>query len=401
MMLRIRLLIIIFLSILLNCCTKNNDIERNGAPVIYFFTPDADTVGASVKIFGRNFDPNPVNNFIYFGNMKTTAFHVTKDTKNIDTLRIDTLLVNVPNGAVTNRIKLEINSNSIISKDTFFVLTGRWKQKKSCNGARFEAFSFMLNNKGFIGTGLGNEFLSDFWEYDPSSNIWSKKADFLGGKRRRAVSFEIDGKGYVGLGSNAFNEPNDFYEYNPMDDSWTKLGDFPVYLYNDAVGLSINGKGYCISGDFSNQVWEYDPATDQWKRKKDFPGLSRSYASGFVIGKKGYLGIGDHGGDPKLTDLWEYEPIQDNWVQKSNLPKYIGTGAVGFSIDGKGYFGNGNMCSFLIFEYDPNTDKWVRKTNFPGASLGHAVSFMSNHKAYIATGVKNNDVSDELWEFEP
>jgi hypothetical protein len=41
-------------------------------------------------------------------------------------------------------------------------------------------------------------YYRDFWEYDPSSNVWTRKADFGGKKRSDAVGFSVGGKGYLG-----------------------------------------------------------------------------------------------------------------------------------------------------------------------------------------------------------
>ena len=41
---------------------------------------------------------------------------------------------------------------------------------------------------------------NDFWEYDPSTNTWTQKADFGGTARNWAVGFSIGNKGYIGTG---------------------------------------------------------------------------------------------------------------------------------------------------------------------------------------------------------
>ena len=40
----------------------------------------------------------------------------------------------------------------------------------------------------------------DFWEYDPTANTWTQKADFGGTARKNAVGFSIGTKGYIGTG---------------------------------------------------------------------------------------------------------------------------------------------------------------------------------------------------------
>jgi hypothetical protein len=70
---------------------------------------------------------------------------------------------------------------------------------------RGSAVGFTAYNKAYVGLGQGNSagFYNDFWEYDPSTEVWTQKADFIGSARRGAVGFSIDDIGYVGTGQDA------------------------------------------------------------------------------------------------------------------------------------------------------------------------------------------------------
>ena len=41
-------------------------------------------------------------------------------------------------------------------------------------------FATGINNKGYVGTGDSVSYFKDFWEYDPATDIWTKKSS-LGG----------------------------------------------------------------------------------------------------------------------------------------------------------------------------------------------------------------------------
>ncbi len=45
--------------------------------------------------------------------------------------------------------------------------------------AREYATGFSIGNKGYIGLGISPAFLNDFYEYNPKTNVWNEKADFL------------------------------------------------------------------------------------------------------------------------------------------------------------------------------------------------------------------------------
>jgi len=129
------------------------------------------------------------------------------------------------------------------------------------------AVGYSISGKGYVGTGRywdGGSAINyrDFWEYDPSSNTWTQKADLTGSDRWLAVAFPIGTRGYVGTGISS-----------------APLGDF----------------------------WEYDPQTDGWTSKATFGGTARYSAVGFSIGNEGYVGTGiDVLG--RRRDFWRYRP---------------------------------------------------------------------------------------------
>src|SRR3954468_6201863 len=98
--------------------------------------------------------------------------------------------------------------------------------------ARSTAFSFTIGGKGYAGTGVDSvlKVLKDFWEYDTLTNTWTQKADFGGGTRFNGVAFTIGNKGYAGLGSSTYPSytwVTTWYEYDPTTNIWTQKGNFP------------------------------------------------------------------------------------------------------------------------------------------------------------------------------
>ncbi|MCY7409984.1 MAG: hypothetical protein LH473_06910 [Chitinophagales bacterium] len=81
------------------------------------------------------------------------------------------------------------------------------------------------------------------------ADTWIQKNDFSGYGRSDAASFIINGKGYVGTGGVPTNETyaKDIWEYEPSTDSWTQKADIPVGR-TEAVGFSIGSKGYIGTG---------------------------------------------------------------------------------------------------------------------------------------------------------
>ncbi len=252
-----------------------------------------------------------------------------------------------------------------------------WAQKANVGGSgRMDAVGFSIESKGYIGTGLGTGgyLLNDFWEYDPATNTWTQKANFGGSPRYGAVGFTISGKGYIGTGlginSNySAHYYNDFWEYDPSTNTWTQKANFGGSARYYAVGFSIGTKGYIGTGLDSNNVrndfWEYDFTTNAWTQKANFGGSARENAVGFSIGTQGYIGIGQSfsGFD---NDFWQYTPScifpnaptnttppanQNICVGKTTTLSASGTGTLGWysdSISGTWLGGGSNFTTPIL-----------------------------------------------------
>jgi N-acetylneuraminic acid mutarotase len=129
----------------------------------------------------------------------------------------------------------------------------------------------VVNNRGYVGTGVidGASWTTtgDFWEYDPTGDTWTKRADFFGVTRGYAQGFAINGKGYIGLG----------------------------VQYIEPMTLPVD-------------LWEYDPQGNAWTRQPDLPGSGRGMAVSFVIDSRGYVGLGSGADSMDRSDIWKFIP---------------------------------------------------------------------------------------------
>ncbi|RCR66227.1 hypothetical protein [Larkinella punicea] len=132
--------------------------------------------------------------------------------------------------------------------------------------------------------GGANITTSTMYVYDPAADKWTPKGSvpFIGNWRTTMV---LNGKGYVvgggysKTGSNTATliEPGKaVYEYDPTTDKWTKKKDFPGEPRFGAFGAVYNGKGYIMGGSTENfgsfkDLWEYDAVADVWTQKTASP----------------------------------------------------------------------------------------------------------------------------------
>ena len=139
-------------------------------------------------------------------------------------------------------------------------------------GFEFTA-SFVIGNYSYVGTGTMSllfqgaaDYHKDFYQYDPSTDAWTRKADFAGQARYFAVGFSIGNYGYIGSGLGSFNMPNDFWRYDPLADSWSQIDSYGHSAQISAFAFSGTQFGYSgiangnpNSDDQQPQLWIYHP----------------------------------------------------------------------------------------------------------------------------------------------
>lgn len=154
----------------------------------------------------------------------------------------------------------------------------------------------------------------------PANKYLDQESRFWGNHETNAVGFSIGNKGYIGTGGSEGGYNNEFWEWDQTTDVWTRKADFEGIARGSAVGFSIGNKGYIGSGNnstgddtiedtYHKDFWEWDQATDTWTRIADFEGIARGWAVGFSIGNKGYIGTGRKVFPDSFRDFWEYDPL--------------------------------------------------------------------------------------------
>src|SRR5882724_4438102 len=173
----IRLRLFFAISIILFSCSKKNSSPTPApapkpVPTITNFSPDSAAVGDSVVITGTNFIANVMASHVEFNGVPADAISASTTS----------LTVIVPAGATSGNITITTSDGTATSSKKFTVLTltGSWIQKTDYGGsARYAAAGFSIGTKGYVfGGNSAADRESDFWEYDASTNQWTKKADF-------------------------------------------------------------------------------------------------------------------------------------------------------------------------------------------------------------------------------
>jgi len=295
------------------------------------------------------------------------------------------------------------------------VLADSWIKKLNFGGdARHRSTAFSIGNKGYMGLGhvnaTGNILYEDIWEYDPSSNTWTQKANYGGGLNYHAACFVVDNIAYVGGGripSGSYT--NEFWKYDVSTNTWTSISNFPGPARRGAIAFTVDNKGFVGTGQTTSGVskdfYSYDPLTGNWSAVAQLPGPARTSAVAFDLNGKGYVGTGGASTwGNSLNDFWEYTPSTNSWVQKANVGPTPRMEATGFSVYGKGFIGTGDDQSSGtnygdFWEYDPTTDTWVQIQDFFGLARRYLVAFTIGNSAYVGLGTNGTNFKD-FWEFD-
>lgn len=281
---------------------------------------------------------------------------------------------------------------------------GTWTQKADLVGvARTNACGFSIGTKGYICCGFDANAgltLDDLWEYDPSGNSWTQRAN-IPVRRQGAVAFTIGTKGYIGTGQDTTNL-RDFWEWDQPTNVWTQKQNFLSTARTEASGFSAGGKGYIGMGnDNANKydLYEYNPSTNAWTLKAYHPLTGRNGCIGFAINGMGYIASGYASGNV-YKQIYEYNPSLDTWtfMGMTNIPAY---GMAACVVGNTAFFGTGiddNSMYYNNFSQWDAVNDTIALTPFGGTSRYNAVSFSIGNSVFIGTGF-DSWVTNDLWEY--
>ncbi len=129
----------------------------------------------------------------------------------------------------------------------------------------------VIGDYAYVGTGINNGVnKADFWRFNPTSGTWTQMNDLDADAsytivRSGSTTFTLNGKGYLGTGYSS-GYTADFWEYDPTEDIWTQVTSFEGSARSDAIGFTIGDKGYVATGQNGSyhfdDIWSFDPNAD-------------------------------------------------------------------------------------------------------------------------------------------
>jgi len=276
---------------------------------------------------------------------------------------------------------------------------GQWDKKADYGSfGRHRAVAVAIGNKVYAGTGHLNgdgsdEWYSEWWEFDPASNSWAQKADYIGNNGngdQDLTAIAIDGIGYIGLGQWGNAE---HFKYDPTTNTWTPIANAPSGSFSNTDPFVIDGFGYFPEAG-TNAFYRFDPVQDTWTLIGQMPASVGHRNPTFVIGSKGYFKNG--------YSFFEFKPTTNTWIPRATFPGIAPNNNIGLSQNGYGYFiggylGWGDMYP-EVWRYDPNNNSWTQMQDYPFTTRRWCVKAKIGEKCYMGLGTNGTNFND-FWEF--
>jgi uncharacterized repeat protein (TIGR03803 family) len=292
--------------------------------------------------------------------------------------------------------------------------------------------TLMSNGKLYGATQLGGaNDTGTIFELDPTTNVVTKKYEFTAptnaGTGTDPLGTMVLGAngllyGYTGWNSNVpfvGSGAADFgviFEFNPTSNVYSKKLDFGYgpngsFFWagvnqeevNNELIQYTNGKFYGTmptgGSNSMGTLFELDPTTKVFTKKVDFNGTNGKNPEGaLVVGATGKMyGITRSGGANNSGVIFEYNPTGNVFTKKVDINAAWGSATIGLvtSWNGKiyGITDNSIYQSVVLFEYDPVANTLINKLDLlttPSGPLGRVKSLVlgANGNLFGIAGVQ-------------
>lgn len=257
------------------------------------------------------------------------------------------------------------------------------------------------------------------FEYDPATNVYTKKIDFTnnpnGASPYGGLMITTSGKVFGLTVNGGANGQGILFEYVPSTNTLTKKIDFNAangsFPYSTLVEAS-NNRLYGVT-PVNGSIYEYNPATNVLTKKFDFNTTSNGqFAYGTLAkGSNGKLYGMTNAGGSQSGVLYEYDVSTNTFAKKHDFIRESGYGPYGsllLASNGIFYgvtYDGGAAGQGVIFEYNAGTNAYTKKIDFNTYPLGSypygGLIRASNTKLYgmtITGGVNDKGV---IFEMDP
>ncbi len=280
-----------------------------------------------------------------------------------------------------------------------------WIQRASLGSIGRHRLSCVgVGNFGYAGIGHVNgtgveTYYSDWWQFNPGTNVWTQKADFpgnFGNGELGCHAWEFNNYAYVGLGE---LQKRALYRYDPETNSWQQMTNAPAGInFQDTQDMVIGDKAY-FTDLVGDDLYVYNCTSDTWTFLGPLP-MNWSFTySAFTYNNLCYVKVNNA--------MWMYNPVTNSWSSlgvASAFPGFARKASAEFFVNDKFYVIGGHSFSTSditdeVWEFDPTTLTWDSLPPFSGTSRRYTKAMVINGKGYVCGGTNGTNFND-FWEFD-
>jgi|GEM_PF-728714 len=236
----------------------------------------------------------------------------------------------------------------------------------------------LFPNGKFYGVAAGGISGGRIFEFDPTGNTLTLKST-LNGEPRDALLLADDGFLYGNLNGGDYGL---LYKYDPSTDTVEE-----IFYFDGANGKHGESSLICSDGNLygvttgggaydEGTLFQYNLATSTYSKRIDFhPSTAASPTGKVVLASNGkFYGLTSAGGTYDAGVLYEFDPLTNSLSVKANIRQETGYEHSGGLIEGSngklyGLWETGGLQDAgVFFEFDPATGVYAKKTDFTGAN---------------------------------
>lgn len=258
----------------------------------------------------------------------------------------------------------------------------------------------------FGGVTTGNIYNATSWKYTPSTDKWTQLPDYPVARWLYGRAATVNGKIYImggldNLGA-SYKTVADVYEYDPTTNRFTKKASMSNAQGYAAIGV-IDNRIYLIAGSgatdasYTTIVQVYDPATDSWARNTDYPRNVRYKGAASVGNKIVVTGGYNVSFTPSRyiadTYVGELEAGLLKWTKVKDYPiggtifiSGVGVNDKAFFIGGRPSIDGNAPATQRCYSYEVASDKWNTLDLKPTGMQGIGQCGTDGNKVYVPGG---------------
>ena len=256
------------------------------------------------------------------------------------------------------------------------------------------------------------------FQWDPATNIYTKKVDFNGVDGRHPYGSLVlyDGKFYGMTAEGGNTDEGVIFEWDPATNIYTKKIDFSDADGRNPYGnLTLhNGKFYGMThaGGINNAgvVFEWDPATNTYTKKVDLgPDEGANPFGSLLLDNDKFYGMTNKGGMFEYGVIFEWDPATNQYNKQVDFDGDNGKNPFGSLKKRNGkYYGMTQAGGFfddgVIFEWDPSGNLCTKKIELNNLVSGkHPYGSLSQFdgKFYGMTSMGGDNGLGVIFEWDP